>query len=75
AYRLDEALLRQSMGNPFVKWYPPGVSSPTYAGSTSPPACGSGMYTTNATGTQWTQSYNDTSSQPMYPPLNTTFTR
>ncbi|KAH9492560.1 Forkhead box protein E4, partial [Bulinus truncatus] len=65
AYRLDEALLRQSMTNPLAKWYQQGVCSPNYGGSTSPPACGSGMYS-NPTGTHWTQSYNETPTQPMH---------
>lgn len=55
AYRLDEALLRQSMNNPFMKWYQPGVTNSTYP--TQSTSCNSSMYGAPAP-SQW-QTYND----------------
>ncbi|XP_059179612.1 forkhead box protein K1-like isoform X2 [Physella acuta] len=72
--RLDEALLRQSMNNPFVKWYQQGVAAPGYGVSTSPPACGSGVYP-NPNPVQWPQAYTEAGTQSMYPAMNPTFTR
>jgi len=60
AYRLDEALLRQSMSNPFMKWYPTGVANTNYPTQNS--NCNSGMYSN--TSTQW-QGYGDQNSQSM----------
>ncbi|XP_064607225.1 forkhead box protein E4-like [Liolophura sinensis] len=57
AYRLDEALLRQSMNNPFVKWY--NGTNGSYPGSTP----NSSMYPSSLT--QW-QAYHDGTSPTMY---------
>lgn len=57
AYRLDEALLRQSMNNPFVKWYN-GTNS-SYPGATP----NSSMYPSSLT--QW-QAYHDGTPPTMY---------
>lgn len=69
AYRLDEALLRQSMNNPFMKWYHNGVPNASY--STQNTGCNTGMYSN--TSTQW-QGYNDQSSQSVYQ-LNSSLSR
>lgn len=61
AYRLDEALLRQSMNNPFMKWYHNGVPNGTYPAQNG--GCNTGMY--NNTSAQW-QGYGDQSSQTVY---------
>ncbi|GFN74960.1 forkhead box protein i1 [Plakobranchus ocellatus] len=84
AYRLDEALLRQSMNNPFVKWYhqqQPGVpTTPGYHGVATPPHHGCsapGLYG-NSASMQWPppQGYApDASAQNMYPALNSAFPR
>ncbi|XP_067684109.1 forkhead box protein E4-like [Haliotis asinina] len=58
AYKLDEALLRQSMNNPFMRWYHNG----NYGGSNGT-SCNSGMYGTSSG--QW-QGYSDNTSQSMY---------
>ncbi|CAG5115035.1 unnamed protein product [Candidula unifasciata] len=74
AYRLDEALLRQSVSNPFVKWYQQGVSTPGYGVPASPHSCSAGIYA-NSGALQWPQTYSDTSSQSMYPTLSSSFSR
>ncbi|XP_070191502.1 uncharacterized protein [Littorina saxatilis] len=81
AYRLDEALLRQSMNNPFLKWY---HQSSGYPAATSPSAVNSGVYSgvgsvagvggVAGSGSQWTQTYPENSGQGVYP-LNSTFSR
>lgn len=58
AYRLDEALLRHSMNNPFMKWYP--TSNSSYNNQNS--GCSTGVY--DNTSTQW-QGYSEQNSQPM----------
>ncbi|KAK3103439.1 hypothetical protein FSP39_019258 [Pinctada imbricata] len=63
AYRLDEALLRQSMNNPFMKWYHNGVPNSSYPPQS--PGCNSGMYN-NASG-QW-QTYSEQPAQTVYHP-------
>ena len=66
AYRLDEALLRQSIGNPFMKWcHNGGCNTPTGT------SCNSNVY--SGAPCQW-QGYNDNSSQPVYQ-LNSSFSR
>nr|KAG5694264.1 hypothetical protein BaRGS_021579 [Batillaria attramentaria] len=79
AYRLDEALLRQSMNNPFFKWY---HQPSAYPPASSPPsACNAGVYSgvggvTSVGGSpsQWPQTYTDNSGQAVYP-LNSSFSR
>lgn len=67
AYRLDEALLRQSINNPFMKWYHNGVPSGNYnAPQTS--GCSTTMYS-NSPPSQW-QGYGDQGYQ-----LNTSLPR
>lgn len=60
AYRLDEALLRQSMNNPFMKWYHNGVPNGSYNTSQNT-GCNSTMYP-NSPSSQW-QGYGDQSYQ------------
>ncbi|XP_013395178.1 fork head domain transcription factor slp1-like [Lingula anatina] len=84
AYRLDEVLLRQSMNNPFMKWYHNGVNNTGYSNTCSlnnappppPPSCNSGMYNPPPPcNNQWqTPSYADTNSQSLYP-LGSSFSR
>lgn len=81
AYRLDEALLRQSMNNPFFKWYQPSSYPPA---SSPPSACNAGVYSgvggiggvgsVGSSSTQWPQTYPDNSAQSVYP-LNSSFSR
>lgn len=59
AYRLDEALMRQSITNPFMKWCN-GMSNSHYSNQ---PVCNSGMY--GNTSPQW-QGYTEQAAQPMY---------
>ncbi|XP_041347345.1 forkhead box protein D4-like [Gigantopelta aegis] len=65
AYRLDEALLRQSIGNPFMKWCHNGGCSSAPTGT----SCNSNVY--GGASCQW-QGYSDNSSQPVYQ-LNSSF--
>ncbi|GFR71351.1 forkhead box protein I3 [Elysia marginata] len=82
AYRLDEALLRQSMNNPFVKWYhqqQPGVPTTSNYGVAPSPhhTCPApGLYGQSAP-MQWQhQAYAaDSGAQSMYPALNSAFPR
>ena len=81
AYRLDEALLRQSMNNPFLKWY---HQPSAYPPATSPSAVNAGVYggvggVTGVGGvggstSQWPQTYPDNNGQGVYP-LNSSFSR
>lgn len=52
AYRLDDALLRQNMNNPFMKWY---HGNGSYGNQT--PGCNTGMYGSSAS--QWQPGYTD----------------
>lgn len=60
AYRLDDALLRQSMNNPFMKWY---HSNNGYSGQQT--SCNTGVY--GNTSPQWQTGYTDQGSQGVYP--------
>lgn len=55
AYRLDDALLRQNMNNPFMKWY---HGNGSYSGQTA--GCNSSMY--NSSSPQWQAGYTDQTS-------------
>ncbi|KAL4226727.1 hypothetical protein ACF0H5_014707 [Mactra antiquata] len=55
AYRLDDALLRQNMNNPFMKWY---HGNGSYSNQT--PGCNSGMY--GSSSPQWQPGYTDQTS-------------
>ncbi|XP_052778846.1 fork head domain transcription factor slp2-like [Mya arenaria] len=57
AYRLDDALLRQNMNNPFMKWY---HGNGSYGNQT--PGCNSAVY--NSPSPQWQTGYPE---QPTYP--------
>jgi hypothetical protein len=52
AYRLDDALLRQNMNNPFMKWY---HGNNSYGNQT--PGCNTGMY--GSSSPQWQPGYTD----------------
>lgn len=52
AYRLDDALLRQNMNNPFMKWY---HGNNSYSNQT--PGCNTGMY--GSSSPQWQSGYTD----------------
>ena len=60
AYRLDDALLRQSMNNPFMKWY---HGNNGYSGQQA--GCNPGVYGNSSP--QWQTSYADQGSQGVYP--------
>lgn len=60
AYRLDDALLRQSMNNPFMKWY---HSNNGYGGQQA--GCNTGVY--GNTSPQWQTGYTDQGTQGVYP--------
>ena len=60
AYRLDDALLRQSMNNPFMKWY---HSNNGYGSQQT--GCNTGVY--GNTSPQWQTGYTDQGSQGVYP--------
>ena len=83
AYRLDEALLRQSMNNPFLKWYHHQPSA--YPPATSPSAAvNTGVYSgvgavagvggVAGSTSQWPQTYPENNGQGVYP-LNSSFSR
>lgn len=55
AYRLDDALLRQNMNNPFMKWY---HGSGNYSNQSS--GCNSGVYSSPSP--QWQTGYTDQTS-------------
>ena len=60
AYRLDDALLRQSMNNPFMKWYQSNSGYGPQQGG-----CNTGVY--GNTSPQWQTGYTDQGSQGVYP--------
>ena len=60
AYRLDDALLRQSMSNPFMKWYQNNGGYGPQQG-----ACNTGVY--GNTSPQWQTGYTEQGSQGVYP--------
>ncbi|KAL8591396.1 hypothetical protein ACOMHN_022203 [Nucella lapillus] len=84
AYRLDEALLRQSMNSPFFKWY--HHQSSAYAPTTSPsPVVNTGVYSgvggvgsvsgVAASNSQWPQTYPENNNSQTVYPLNSSFSR
>ena len=65
AYRLDDALLRQNMNNPFMKWY---HGNGSYGNQT--PGCNTSVYSNPSP--QWQTGYGDqTSAYPLNAALST----
>ena len=60
AYRLDDALLRQNMNNPFMKWY---HGNGNYSNQTA--ACNTGVY--GGSSPQWQPAYTEQPAQSVYP--------
>lgn len=68
AYRLDDALLRQNMNNPFMKWY---HGNGSYSGQSG--GCNSGMYSSSSP--QWQAGYTDQTSYQLNAAFSTRYAK